>query len=315
MRKVGKNKEFGYDFRSVEDRQGLLGGSDIATLFKCGFLTSLQLWERYTGAGREVVDKDTEEMFRIGHLVEDVVSKVISERYGVKVVKDNRRHFRTDMPYLGCHPDREVVGLVDGKKVYIEIKASAWSLEWGEPDTDQIPMKYHFQLATYFLTLPRCDEVWLCRFHGNKVDRYIVRPNEKLQELVVKAARQWHDKVAEGWKPEAEDDSEAVFLYNHPTDQCLEADPVLMQKAEERIRLKEEKKQIDKELAPIELELKNALGNSSYLVVTDAKGKQKTLCSWKAQERRTFDLDACRKAHPEVDFDKYYKTSITRVFR
>ncbi len=306
---------YSYDLADVGSRKGLIGSSDLATLFGCGFLTQHQLWDHYMNGTQEKLDQKTEEMFAIGHMVEHVIARIVAERYGVRIIRDNKRHFRTDMPWLGCHPDREVVGLVDGKKVYCEFKSSAFSTEWGKPDTDQIPKKYIPQCMAYFITLPKCDEVWVCRLHNNAVDRYIVRPNQALMDTIVRKASEWKKKVDAGWIPSPETDQEASSFFNHPTEECVEANPVLLEKVEKRARLKADIKELEKELQPLELELKNAMGNSSYIVSTNNEGKQTTLCSWKAQERTSFDLDAFIKANPGIDLNPYYKTTQTRVFR
>ena len=122
--------------RDVDDRKGVIGGSSLgATLGLSKYQSKHDVWLAWKGVEREVT-KEQQEIFDMGHALEDFIAKQAEKKYGVKVKKTSFAYVHSQYDWLICHPDRLVVGKIDGKRVGMEIKSSSsYDDRWGEVDT------------------------------------------------------------------------------------------------------------------------------------------------------------------------------------
>ncbi len=302
--------------RPADDRIGIIGGSDIAALPGIGlsrWSTPYELYKRYTGKdGKTGESHEREMMFLYGHLMEDVAQKMAEKEYGVTMRRCNVAYADEDTPYLVCHPDRRLVG--DGENtVYCEIKAPRYMDKglWGEEDSDQTPDDYMVQGQSYFICCPNCREVWFLVVSGGRLHRYIVRPNEELMEMIVKAARSFHDKVEAGWIPEPSTPAEAAERWSAPVEQVAMADMHMQGVVDEWRSLKGQEKSIKARKETLETEIKNFMGERMYLSI---EGMDKPVATWKPQASVRFDSVRFKGEHPDL-YTQYSKTSSTRVLR
>ena len=166
--------------RAVNDHKGVIGGSSLgATLGLSKYQSKHDVWLAWKGVEREVT-KEQQEIFGMGHALEDFIAKQAEKKYGVKVKKTSFAYVHPQYDWLICHPDRLVVGKIDGKRVGMEIKSSSsYDDRWGEVDTSEVPMDYLCQCHDYIMC-DVCDVVWLIRFSNNRLTRYIITKDEEL---------------------------------------------------------------------------------------------------------------------------------------
>jgi len=141
-------------------------------------------------------DSDSESQW-LGRVFEGAVAKAYSLREGVKVRKVRAPHgiiVHPTIPWIGCSPDREVVGL----PVWLECKRTGQRDGWGDEGTDQIPGYYLVQvqwqlLCAEHLGIERVDVA--VDYCGQELRIYRIFPSEEIQDLMLMAAAEFWDRV------------------------------------------------------------------------------------------------------------------------
>ena len=201
--------------RAVDDRVGIIGGSSYGacqglSTYKSPHQVALQFLGK---EATEEITPDKAEALEMGHQLEDFIAKQGERLFGVKMKRSNFAYVHNDYDWLICHPDRVIVGKVDGKVIGVEIKSStAWDDRWGAPDTDQVPFDYLAQCHLY-MQCGVCDEVWLLRFSNNRVTRYIITADEVLEDRLLAGAVRFVENCRQGILPAIDDYEEAKKVY------------------------------------------------------------------------------------------------------
>lgn len=290
--------------RDVDDRKGVIGGSSLgATLGLSNYQSKHDVWLAWKGVEREVT-KEQQEIFDMGHALEDFIAKQAEKKYGVKVKKTSFAYVHPQYDWLICHPDRLVVGKIDGKRIGMEIKSSSsYDDRWGEVDTSEVPMDYLCQCHDYIMC-DVCDEVWLIRFSNNRLTRYIIKKDEELEEMILSQAAEELSKWERGEEPEIEDYDEARSYYNEPTEGDVEADDEILKAFEELKEIKNSKKQMDDRADKLKAKVISFMKDKERVV--DHFGKK--LFTYKRYETTSFDKDALKADYPAL-YELYVKKS------
>lgn len=290
--------------RDVDDRKGVIGGSSLgATLGLSKYQSKHDVWLAWKGVEREVT-KEQQEIFDMGHALEDFIAKQAEKKYGVKVKKTSLTYVHPQYDWLICHPDRLVVGKIDGKRIGMEIKSSSsYDDRWGEVDTSEVPMDYLCQCHDYIMC-DVCDEVWLIRFSNNRLTRYIIKKDEELENMILSQAAEELSKWARGEEPAIEDYDEARSYYNEPTEGDVEADDEIIKAFEELKEIKNRKKQMDDRADELKAKVISFMKDKERVV--DHFGKK--LFTYKRYETTSFDKDALKDDYP-VLYELYVKKS------
>lgn len=290
--------------RDVDDRKGVIGGSSLgATLGLSKYQSKHDVWLSWKGVEREVT-KEQQEIFDMGHALEDFIAKQAEKKYGVKVKKTSLTYVHPQYDWLICHPDRLVVGKIDGKRVGMEIKSSSsYDDRWGEVDTSEVPMDYLCQCHDYIMC-DVCDEVWLIRFSNNRLTRYIIKKDEELEEMILSQAAEELSKWERGEEPVIEDYDEARSYYNEPTEGDVEADDEIIKAFEELKEIKNRKKQMDDRADELKAKVISFMKDKERVV--DHFGKK--LFTYKRYETTSFDKDALKDDYPDL-YELYVKKS------
>lgn len=290
--------------RDVDDRKGVIGGSSLgATLGLSKYQSKHDVWLAWKGVEREVT-KEQQEIFDMGHALEDFIAKQAEKKYGVKVKKTSLTYVHPQYDWLICHPDRLIVGKIDGKRVGMEIKSSSsYDDRWGEVDTSEVPMDYLCQCHDYIMC-DVCDVVWLIRFSNNRLTRYIIKKDEELEEMILSQAAEELSKWARGEEPAIEDYDEARSYYNEPTEGDVEADDEILKAFEELKEIKNSKKQMDDRADKLKAKVISFMKDKERVV--DHFGKK--LFTYKRYETTSFDKDALKADYPAL-YELYVKKS------
>ena len=290
--------------RAVNDHKGVIGGSSLgATLGLSKYQSKHDVWLAWKGVEREVT-KEQQEIFDMGHALEDFIAKQAEKKYGVKVKKTSFAYVHPQYDWLICHPDRLVVGKIDGKRIGMEIKSSSsYDDRWGEVDTSEVPMDYLCQCHDYIMC-DVCDEVWLIRFSNNRLTRYIIKKDEELENMILSQAAEELSKWARGEEPAIEDYDEARSYYNEPTEGDVEADDEIIKAFEELKEIKNRKKQMDDRADELKAKVISFMKDKERVV--DHFGKK--LFTYKRYETTSFDNDALKNDYPAL-YELYVKKS------
>lgn len=304
----------------VGTRDGLIGCSDIGTIFGVNpWSTELDLYRRFCGE-EEVIDEKKAKRLWIGHKAEaGVVAPYVTEDLDLTLIQPVDKEgvelawYRDDMPYFICHPDRLIEGsFKDVERVALEIKTvSANSKGWGEEWTDDIPAQYLLQCAGY-VACGVCDAVLLAAWKDMAVYYYWIQPSKELVDAVVESVRGWYaNATSENYRPTPANFREAIELYRAGSDAVLAANETQSILVREMHELQAQVKELENKIDGIKTTLIQEM--DGYKSMVDADGKK--LCSVIISNRKTFDKDKAIKTHPDLLGDEYYKTSETRTLR
>ena len=296
--------------RDVDDRKGVIGGSSLgATLGLSNYQSKHDVWLSWKGVERKVT-KEQQEIFDMGHALEDFIAKQAEKKYGVKVKKTSLAYVHPQYDWLICHPDRLVVGKIDGKRIGMEIKSSSsYDDRWGEVDSSEVPMDYLCQCHDYIMC-DVCDEVWLIRFSNNRLTRYIIKKDEELEEMILSQAAEELSKWERGEEPAIEDYDEARSYYNDSTEGDIEATDEILKTAEEVKALKMQTKEIDNRIDELKAKIISFMKDKERLV--NHFGEK--LFTYKRYESTNFDTKSFQKDYPNL-YEQYTKKSSYMKFQ
>ena len=282
--------------RDVNDRAGIIGGSSAgAALGVSTYKTPHDVYLDYMGK-TPPISPEQQDIFDMGHALEDFIARRAEKKYGIKVKRDNFAYLNPRCEKIVCHPDRIVGFRIDGKTVGIEIKSSSAydNKRWGREDTDEIPYDYLIQCYLYMANNV-CDEVWLIRFSNNRLSRYIIKKNETMENQIVDSLIDWINKVDNGWVPPIEDYDTAVKVFSDPQGE-MEADKMLEDLIEEWRAVSAQKKEISDKEDKLKAMIVSSMGNKS--VVRSSTGDK--LCQYKKITITKFNTKRFKEDDPKL---------------
>lgn len=293
-----------------------IGGSDAAAVnYKSKYKTAVEVFKEKTD--EEFRLKRQEEIegrleVQTGKLLEKVVIGMYERETGERV-RVPRNTF--------VHPDHNfIIGNVDGltKDKIIEVKVLNYrrQQEFGDEGTDEMPDDYLFQCAHYAAVLGIKTVELVVSFLGgcNGLKRYVYHKNEKNkkfeQRMVKREVEFWNDNVLANVPPNAICCSDVLAIYPRATVESKEANEDILMQVLALKKLKDMKKEHEEAIEGYEAKIKNYIADAKELRTTEGD----LLCSWKDQERNGLDGKRLKIEMPEI-YDKYCKSSISRVFR
>jgi len=274
-----------------------LGGSDIGAILGLSkFRTPVDVWAEKTG---RIAPQESNLQMRFGTYAEEFVAQEYAAATGKRVQRFNPMLRHPTAPLIG-HVDRLVIP--DGAKVashkseirtdcLLECKtASAFAAmnaaEWGEAGTDQVPMAYLVQVATYRI-LTGCRYADLAVLFGNQDFRvyHLIRDADLEQMIIAKATEWWQRHVVADVPPEPVSDADVRLLYPASTPaKTVEATDEILQQLSVLRTAKEQAKAYEDAAEAAAVALKAALGDAEALTY-----QGQTLATWKSAKpsRRT----------------------------
>lgn len=299
--------------RDVEDRKGIVGGSSIGAILGLStYKSEYDAWEDFTGVEKPPVDEKTQEIFDMGHELEGFIARQVERIYDVKVKSSNYAYVHPEHEWLICHPDRIIVGKVDGKTVGVEIKSSSVydNDRWGEPDTSEVPMDYLCQCHDYMMC-GICDVVWLVRFSNNRLTRYIVERDEDIENTILSKLAKWVNDVNNGYVPAITDYKVACQKYKGLTDGVLEATPEIADTVAELRAQQKINKDSETKIDALKAKIVSFMGDSKKKALMYNGTK---LGSWFQTTKTNLDTKALKEAEPDL-YAQYEKSSSYMQFK
>lgn len=269
----------------IERRSGI-GGSDIAALFGMHpFKTIHDVYMEKVGLADP---RKSDERMEAGMRLEPV----ILEWYA------NKNHLTLERPGFLRHPQFDfIIGHPDalaqcnGDKVVVEAKNvdGQYRYAWGDPETDQVPDAYNFQVQHYMavtgLKLAHCPVL----IGGNDFRIYHVPCHEGLITAILGEARHFWQTYVVPCIPPAIDGSESAKtllskLYPKDSGETMLADAELNDFVGEYLTLTDDLVATEEKKRKLENQIKKRMGAASLL---SGPGYR---ISWKTtKERQTID--------------------------
>lgn len=284
--------------RSVNDRKGVLGCSDIGAVYDAStYKSARDVAEAFLGK-EKAVTPEQQMAFDMGHALEPVVADLITRFYGIRLRSTQNRYLCKAEPRLGCHPDRFVKGHND-QAVEIKTSSAFDSGRWGEADSDEVPYDYLLQCYGYFICIPRISLVYLFRFSNNRLTRYIIhRPEQSVLDGIVAHLTEWMDKVTSGWMPEPRSYREAVRAFS-PKEGSAEAPEGILTVISQYNGLSEQIKAMEDKQDILKLSLVKFLEEASASSLYDPS-RGKTVCTYQKIERTSVDSKKLAELYPSI---------------
>ncbi len=300
-----------------------IGGSDVAAILGFSpYKSPYQLWLDKTG--RSERSESQSESAHFGHLLEDVVAKEYSRRAGVKVQRVTQQLSLPDHPWAIGNIDRAIINpeisgnvrFKDGKLTtdqLLECKTASEYLAklFGEEGSDQVP-DYYLTQCLWYLLLSGCQFIDLAvLIGGNKFRMYRIERDEDLIDSIFRQVKAfWFNHVIADVPPDPTCFDDVLHRWSkHVVGKQVEATFEQIKLNEELIAVQGRQKADKAREDEIKLTLVSSMQDAEMMI-----SQGMTICTYKEQSSTRIDSTLLKKEQPEL-FEKYSKTSSTRVFR
>lgn len=182
---------------AMPDRTKFLGGSDIAAVLGISpWKTGIDLWldkitPRSDGDGRNHQAKTR------GTRLEPYILDMIREEHGLEIVARNERYIDSQVPFFAAEIDAET----PDENVEIKTVHPFKAKEWGELETDQLPLHYIAQVQ-WGLGIRGRSRARVFALIGDDLRPYVVdRDDETIEAMRERASAFWTQYVLPKLRP------------------------------------------------------------------------------------------------------------------
>ncbi|WP_369952343.1 YqaJ viral recombinase family protein [Ralstonia syzygii] len=182
------------------DRTKFIGGSDVAAILGVSpWRNVVDLWmDKITPRAENGQNAAAK---RRGSRLEPYILDMIREEHGLEIVAANERYIDPVLPFMAAEIDAEY--LAGGARENIEIKTvhPFKAKEWGEHETDELPLHYVAQVQ-HGLGVTGRDVCRVFALIGDELKPYVVqRDDELIAAMREQAAMFWNNYVVPRVQP------------------------------------------------------------------------------------------------------------------
>jgi len=258
-------------------------------------------------------------VFTRGQRWESVVAEMLVEHltargHTVEIVASNNRYVDPSLDFLAAEIDFEIK--LDGEEEITNVELKTVhpfkAKEWGEEDTDEVPLWYAAQ-AMHGLGVTdrrRCFVAPL--FGADEIRAYeITRDEETIAAMRARCQMFWH-LVQTGVRPDPQNLADLDRLYKgEDATPTLIADEDLTRKVLRLRAINAEIKARETEAAAVEFDVKLAMKDATELVIPD--DDKKVAVVWKSRDYSWFDQAALKEDDAKLH-RKYQRKTTSRPF-
>lgn len=284
-----------------------IGGSDCGTILGMNnYESPFTLWQKKLWADNYEEDISDKIQVKFGHYNEQFVAKLFEEKTGKKLRKHNKMMYHKDYDFISANVDRVVIG----ENALLECKTTSEFLKDKWKDGN-VPASYMAQ-CYHYMAVTGVDFVYIAVLFGNSEFHYetIERDEEIINDIINAEVEFWNEYIVKGQRPPA-DDSEITSkalnnFWKETKNDVVNFDEEKTALFKGILAIKEQQKELDKQLKGHQNQLKELLGENEFGEVSDYKA------SWKKQNRESFDAKRFKEENPEL-YEQYKKSSTTRT--
>ncbi|GAA0531295.1 hypothetical protein GCM10009097_55900 [Pigmentiphaga daeguensis] len=290
------------------DRTKLIGGSDVAGILGISpWRTPLDVYLDKVQPRADQPDQNKARLFARGKRMEPYVIDLLAEEAGLQIVGRGNRYIDPEHGFLAAEIDAETSA---GDNVEIKTVSPFKAKEWGEQQSDEVPLHYAAQAMHGLMVTGRGRCIFGVLIGADDFRIYEVRRDEPtIAGIRAKEVEFW-ERVQRLDPPEPTTATDVMRLYGQGDDAvAIEADD---QAETEWLRLKsitEDLKRLGDQADQLKESLQVRMGNATHLTLRGA-----VIATWKGQQARRFDSTAFKAAHPDLH-EQFVKVSQSRVFR
>lgn len=267
------------------DRTAFIGGSDVAAILGVSpWKSAFRLYQEKIGEFVEEVTPAKQKLFNRGHRWEPVVVEMLLDElrdrgHDAQIVGRNARYQDPEFPFLACELDLEL--LIDGEETNAEMKTVSpfAAREWGEQDTDEIPLHYAAQGMHGLMIKPRRRCVFGALIGADDLRVHqIERDDETIAAIRAKELEFWR-RVQERDAPDPETADDVKWLFPRDTGIVMEADSELLELCEALRKIRLAIKSDEASENVLATRIKVMLGHASTLIHNG-----QTIATWKSNK-------------------------------
>lgn len=300
----------------MTDRKTYIGGSDVAAILGLSpWKSAFMLYQEKIGEFEEEVTPAKEKLFGRGKrwepiVVEMLVDELRGRGHDVEIIAQNQRYTDPEHSFLRAEIDLEL--RIDGEEVNGEAKTvNPWAAkDWGDEDSDEIPIYYAAQVMHGLMVKPRNRAVVaaLTGFDDKPRIHWITRDEETIAGIRAREIEFW-ERIQSRTPPEPATADDVKWLYQRDAGTIAEADDALVSLCQQLKDIKVDIKTMEAREELIATQIKLAMAEAATLLYAG-----KPIATWKTQSTRRVDLKALEAAHPDIA-EQFRKTTDSRVFR
>lgn len=284
-----------------------IGSSDVACILGADqWKSDYELWLEKTG---RAVMPEAGQAAEIGNQLESYVLSLVEQELLMPVLENpGTDEFTYTNGVLRANVDG-MIGKFEKGSPIVEIKTTGLTQDWGSPMTDEIPFRVLCQVTHQMIACDSdlCYVGCLKAERGFKFDIYKVQKDPDFaNELKQKCEDWWKTHVVLDTAPpitRAVDDDVWSGVERIPLKSCSVSTELLQSYIEAR----EKAKAAEQEMKEAKSSILAAMGDAEIAVSPGFA------CSFKKQNRKSFDTSEFKKGHPEL-FQAFQKTSTFRRF-
>lgn len=289
------------------DRTKYLGGSDVAGILGISpWRTPLEVYLDKVQPRIKPVDPSKQKVFTRGQRMEPYVIDLLSEETGLEIIHRGNRYIHRDYGFIAAEIDAEAA---TGENIEIKTVSPFKAKEWGEVQTDAIPVHYTAQAMHGLMVTGKKVCVFGVLIGGDDFRIYRVERDEETIQAILEREVAFWDRVKNLDPPEATSVSDIYLMFEKDSGTCIEADGKALTLFNDLRDMKSQFKSLEEEISVLEEKLKLYMQEHSILTLDG-----KPICTWKSQVSNRFDQQLFQAAHPEL-FEKFKTATTSRVFR
>lgn len=289
------------------DRRKLIGGSDVAAILGISpWKTPLDVYLDKIKPRSDQPDQNKARVFSRGKRMEPYVIDLLAEETGSTIIARGKRYRDPEFDFMAAEIDAET-----DKYENVEIKTVSpfKAKEWGEQQSDEVPVHYTAQVMHGLMVTGRSVCIFGVLIGADDFRVYRVeRDDETIDAMRQKEIEFW-DRIERRIPPDPATTGDILTLFERDSGAVINADDTTIKAIYRMQELKEQIGPLEKEFERLKQNVQVFMRDAAVLAVGGI-----TLATWKTQVSNRFDQKAFGEAHPLL-LEQFKHASESRVFR
>ena len=290
------------------DRSTYLGGSDVAAILGISpWRTPLDVYLDKIQPRKEETDPGRLKVLNRGKRMEPYVIDLLAEETGLDIIRRGERYLDPDLDFIAAEIDAEAA---TGENIEIKTVSPFKAREWGEEQSDEIPLHYAAQAMHGMMVTSREVCVFGVLIGGDDFRVYRIERDDVTIDAIRQKEIEFWSRIQARQAPEPSTVSDVFRLFGTKdsglaveASESLQADVIALKS------LNDDAKRLGAQIDLREERIKLHMADASILTMNG-----KPVLTWKEQASKRFDQSAFKADQPEL-YEKFIKTVTSRVFR
>ncbi len=291
---------------AIADRTKFLGGSDTAAILGISpWKTPLEVFLDKIQP-RVEVDPAKQKIFQRGKRMEPYVIDMLAEETGLEIIGRNNRYIDTELPFLAAEIDAEAAS---GENIEIKTVSPFKAQEWGEEQTDEVPVHYTAQAMHGLMVTGKAVCIFGVLIGADDFRVYRVeRDDETIAAIREKEIEFW-ERIKTRTPPPMTSVSDVLLMFGKDSGSSIEADGKTIEQYNMLRDLKYRAKEIGVQIEEVESAIKMYMQDNAALTIDG-----NPIATWKTQNPKRFNQGKFARAFPDL-FEQFKEESPCRIFR